>query len=74
VDEMSEDARLGPEFGEHIARVLAERGASPFEAARFSRLPHAAQLAALPYLEDRSIPVRELLNELEEEVERRRAK
>jgi hypothetical protein len=37
---------LGPEFGEHAARVLEERGASPFEAARYFRLPEAARLAA----------------------------
>jgi hypothetical protein len=56
VDEVTDEMRLTPEFGDHAARVLEERGASPFEAARFFRLPGAAQAAALPYLEDRSIP------------------
>jgi hypothetical protein len=57
---------LGPAFGEHARRVLEERGTTPFEAARYFRLPEAAQLAALPYLEDRSIPLPELLDRLEE--------
>jgi hypothetical protein len=66
------DAYTTPEFGDHVLRVLEERGASLFEARRFSRLPHEAQFVALRYLQDRNIPVRELLDDLEEEVERRR--
>jgi hypothetical protein len=61
MDEMN----LGPEFRDHVVHVLADRGASPFEATRYFRLPEAAQLAALPYLEDQSIPVRDLLADLE---------
>jgi uncharacterized protein YhaN len=67
--EMTDDVKLGPSSGP-TPRVLEERGSNPFEAARFFRLPDAAQLAALPYLEDRSIPVRDLLATIEERAER----
>jgi len=61
-----DDMWLTPEFRDDVARVLEDRGASPFEAARFFRLPDDAQLAARPYLEDRSIPLRDLLATIEE--------
>lgn len=66
---MSDEMRLTPEFGDHVLRVLEERGGNPFEARRFFQLPAPAQYAALPYLEDRSIAVRELISDLEEAVE-----
>jgi hypothetical protein len=72
VDEMTDTGFgwLTSEFREHVARVMKERGASPFEAARYFRLPEAAQLAAVRYLEDRrDIPLRELLAILEERAE-----
>lgn len=60
------DAQLGPAFSDHVSRLLEARGASLFEARRFLRLPPAAQVAAVAFLEDRSIAVRDLLTKLEE--------
>lgn len=69
---MSDEMRLTPEFGDHVLRVLEERGASPFEGSRFFRLPPHAQVAGLRWLEDRDdVPVRELIDDLEEIAERR---
>lgn len=63
--------RLTPEFRKRAARVLEERGANPFEARRFFRLPPAAQVVGIMVLEeDASRSVRELIAELEEDAER----
>jgi hypothetical protein len=73
VDKMTDEMRPGPEYGEHVTRALKDRGWHAFEVARFFRLPIDAQLVGLIRLdEDEELKARELLDELEEEVERRR--
>ncbi len=68
---MRDEAHTTPEYGEHVLGVLRDRGWSPFEAMRFARLPFGAQLAGVVCLEaDEELGARELLDELEEEVER----
>jgi hypothetical protein len=69
---MTNEGQTGPGYGEHITGALAERGASPFEAARYARLPIDAQIVGMIRLDgDPSLDVRTLLDELEAEVERR---
>ncbi len=71
---MVDQMRLTPAFRERGARVLEERGASPFEARRFFWLPAAAQVAGLRWLEYTSIGTRELMTDLEEIAEQQRAR
>jgi hypothetical protein len=64
-----DNARTGPGFGPRIAQLFEERVASPFEAARFARLPVAAQIAGMIALDlDPEADVRELISDLEERV------
>lgn len=49
--------------------MLEERSTSPFEAARFAKLPPAAQIAAIPYIETGDVELRELISTIEERVE-----
>jgi hypothetical protein len=70
---MMDGGHATPEYGDHVLRVLRDLGWSPFEATRFSRLPIDAQIVGMIRLdEEASLGERELLDDLEEEVERRR--
>jgi hypothetical protein len=68
-----DDGHTMPELGKHVVGMLRDRGWSPFEAMRFARLPFDAQFIGMVRLEaDEELGARELLESLEEEVERRR--
>jgi hypothetical protein len=67
------ELRITPAFRERASRLLASRGANPFEAARFFRLPPPAQVVGMIVLEAsprEPSDVLALISELEDDAER----